>query len=343
MPEPLEHSIIRTQKRDRKVALRAARGLVTDEDPFTVEIKGVPHVGLDKAGSYVPATDDEVYVLIAGRRKFVVAGVNTAEPSGGGGGGDYDPPIPQSDVTDLTSDLAAINSVLSGLGDLAALDTVNNALWSGTDLSIANGGTGASDAATARANLDLEPGVDIQAYDAELTDLKNVTDDWRVAASFPMSHFALDAGSGEKVFQERASQLVATSTPAFNTPMAARFLDADDHPTFSGKTLKMRIRAVVMSNGTDPLTSSDTIEFKLKPVSYSGGNDLLGISLGSQEGTSATVTAANLGTSEAETAVSASFNFPSTDGMYTVSVTNSAAIPNNAAVQVWAQLEYRWE
>lgn len=63
----------------------------------------------------------------------------------------------------VTAASAAAARTLLALGGLATKDAVNNADWSGTDLSVANGGTGASTASGARANLELDAGATMAA------------------------------------------------------------------------------------------------------------------------------------------------------------------------------------
>jgi hypothetical protein len=57
------------------------------------------------------------------------------------------------------------------IGSVGFQDTINNSDWSGTDLAVANGGTGASTDADARTNLGVAIGSDVQAHDAHLDDL----------------------------------------------------------------------------------------------------------------------------------------------------------------------------
>jgi hypothetical protein len=58
---------------------------------------------------------------------------------------------------------------------LTSVGTITTGVWNGTAIAITHGGTGATDASTARTNLGLAIGTNIQAYDATLAALANVS------------------------------------------------------------------------------------------------------------------------------------------------------------------------
>lgn len=54
---------------------------------------------------------------------------------------------------------------------LTSVGTITSGTWSGTDIGVAHGGTGASNATSARSNLGVAIGSDVQAYDPQLDEL----------------------------------------------------------------------------------------------------------------------------------------------------------------------------
>ena len=58
--------------------------------------------------------------------------------------------------TEITSDAVDIASTYVGQSSITTLGTITTGVWNGTDVAVADGGTGASDAATARTNLGIK-------------------------------------------------------------------------------------------------------------------------------------------------------------------------------------------
>jgi hypothetical protein len=132
----------------------------------------------------------------------------------------------------------------SGTITLGGTLSINNSDWSGTDLAVTNGGTGASDASTARTNLGVAIGSDVQAYDAQLDTISG----WSAAQTTTIGNIGTVTTAADKMIYTTAADTFAetsltstartllddSSTSAMRTTLG---IGTGDSPTFTGLTL----------------------------------------------------------------------------------------------------------
>lgn len=118
-------------------------------------------------------------------------------------------------------------------------------------------------------------------------------------------------------------------------PPLVYFDDADY--LISGRTQKLRLRAQVSTNATQPLI---TFTFGLYPVTFAGAADVLTATLGAVVASS-TVAIASPAASSTTPGASADFTIPA-DGLYCLGVATSALLTNNNISLLSAQLQTHW-
>ena len=106
----------------------------------------------DKTFNWIDSTDSwtsSEHIELASGKNFRIDGVSVVSKTGLGS--------------------TVVSSSLTSLG------TISTGVWSGTDIAVAHGGTGASTASAARTNLGVAIGTDVEPHSDKLTELATMT------------------------------------------------------------------------------------------------------------------------------------------------------------------------
>lgn len=132
--------------------------------------------------------------------------------------------------------------------------SIGNGNWDSSDLTVTNGGTGASNASGARTNLGLVIGTDVQAYDAQLADIAGMTPTDSNFIVGNGTNFVLESGATVRT----SLGLGTTDSPQFTGVNVGHASDTTITRTGAGD-IAVEGNTIYRAGGTDvPLTDGGT-------------------------------------------------------------------------------------
>jgi hypothetical protein len=143
---------------------------------------------------------------------------------------------------------ATTNTTLTSLSSLATVGTITSGVWSGTEVAIANGGTGATTASAARTNLGLEIGTNVQAPLTAGTDYLTPTGSAASLTNFPTFN---QSTTGNAATATLAGNITATSNTTITSLSNLSSVGTITSGVWSGT-------AVAVEKGGTGLTSPGT-------------------------------------------------------------------------------------
>jgi hypothetical protein len=100
---------------------------------------------------------------------------------------------------------------------ITAVGTITTGVWNGTDVAVADGGTGSSTASGARTNLGVAIGSDVQIYNAD-TAVTDVAAEWTKTQNFNSTELTFDATQDWDLSSNQVCFVTLTANTIFDAP-----------------------------------------------------------------------------------------------------------------------------